>query len=85
MTERAAYRVNEFAKAIGVHRITVWRWIRAGDIPTIRLGQTTLIPAYVLTHGSARRVAQLSATSSIAKDYARNWHFKRNATDGNGL
>ncbi len=58
MTERAAYRVNEFAKAIGVHRITVWRWIKAGDIPIIRLGQTTLIPAYVLTNESARHTAQ---------------------------
>jgi excisionase family DNA binding protein len=40
--ERAWYSVAEVAQLLGVSRTTVWRWIRAGQLPARRMGPRTL-------------------------------------------
>lgn len=40
--------VETASRLLGVHHATVWRWIRAGRIPTVRLGHRVLIRRSVL-------------------------------------
>jgi excisionase family DNA binding protein len=40
--ERVWYSVAEVAQLLGVSRTTVWRWIRAGQLPARRIGPRTL-------------------------------------------
>ena len=42
---RAAYRVKEFAKALGVSERLVWRQIERGRIRSYKVGRCRLIPA----------------------------------------
>ncbi|HET8631883.1 MAG TPA: GAF domain-containing protein [Thermomicrobiales bacterium] len=39
--ERAYYSIAQAAALLGVSRVTVWRWIRAGRLPSARLGRRT--------------------------------------------
>src|ERR671935_2175918 len=39
--ERAFYSISDAAALLGVSRVSVWRWIRAGQIPVARLGHRT--------------------------------------------
>lgn len=38
----AYYTVQQAAAALGISRVTVWRWIRAGHLPAARLGHRTV-------------------------------------------
>jgi excisionase family DNA binding protein len=40
-----AYRLTDAAARLKVHRITLWRWIRDGKLPSFKIGSTTFIPA----------------------------------------
>lgn len=42
--ERLAYTVAEAAEALGVNRQFLYRQVRAGAVPSIRLGQRILVP-----------------------------------------
>jgi excisionase family DNA binding protein len=42
--EKLAYNVQEVAALLGLHRNTVRRLIRQGDIPAMRLGHRVLVP-----------------------------------------
>lgn len=42
---RTAYRISEVADTLGVHRDTVRRWARDGDIRVVAIAGTRLIPA----------------------------------------
>lgn len=42
---RTAYRIQEAAEAIGVHRTTIHRWIANGELESFTIGDTTFIPA----------------------------------------
>jgi excisionase family DNA binding protein len=61
---RGFLSVPEFARSIGVTEPTVHRWVRAGDLPCVRLGRLVLIPADALQRllekqmGSQRRTSQ---------------------------
>lgn len=35
---RLAYRLGDAAERLGVHRITVWRWVRDGKLPNFKIG-----------------------------------------------
>ena len=39
--ERSYYNISQAAAVLGVSRVSVWRWIRDGDLPAIRLGHRT--------------------------------------------
>jgi excisionase family DNA binding protein len=43
-----AYRLGDAAKRLGVSRVTLWRRIKDGQLPTYKLGSMTLIPANAL-------------------------------------
>lgn len=40
-TPRGFYSVTEAASLLGVNRVSVWRWIRAGHLPAAKLGHRT--------------------------------------------
>lgn len=42
--EKLAFTVSEAARAAGVSRPTVYRWIRIPDFPVARIGGCTRIP-----------------------------------------
>jgi excisionase family DNA binding protein len=42
--ERAAYTIAEFCEAYRVHRATVWRMIKAGELRSFTIGRRVLIP-----------------------------------------
>ena len=47
-TGERLYSVREVAQRMGCARITVWRAIRAGRIPAVRIGHDWRIPASAL-------------------------------------
>src|SRR3982750_2610480 len=40
--ERSYYSISQAAALLGVSRVSIWRWIRAGQLPVIRLGHRTV-------------------------------------------
>jgi PAS domain S-box-containing protein/excisionase family DNA binding protein len=55
--ERGYYSVSEAAAVLGVSRMSVWRWIRAGRLPAARIGPRTTriarpdLEAWLAQHG----------------------------------
>ena len=43
--EPRAYRVNDFIKAFGIGRTSVYRLIKDGKLPSVMIGGRRLIPA----------------------------------------
>lgn len=43
--ERILYKQSEFAKMVGVHKNTVYRWVESGRIKSIPVGSVRMIPA----------------------------------------
>jgi excisionase family DNA binding protein len=41
-SEREYYSIAAAAMLLGVHRVSVWRWVRAGRLPIVRLGHRTV-------------------------------------------
>src|SRR5581483_9405296 len=39
--ERAYYSITEAAQMLGVSRVSIWRWIREGRLPALRVGPRT--------------------------------------------
>ena len=38
---RSYYSISQAAELLGVSRVSIWRWIRAGHLPVVRLGHRT--------------------------------------------
>jgi excisionase family DNA binding protein len=38
---REYYSISQAAALLGVSRVSIWRWIRAGHLPVSRLGHRT--------------------------------------------
>src|SRR5688572_29788452 len=38
----AFYSISQAATLLGISRVTVWRWIRDGRLPVVRLGRRTI-------------------------------------------
>ena len=47
-TDRIAYTVAEVAALLGKHINTVYGWVRAGALPSERIGNTIYIPKWAL-------------------------------------
>lgn len=45
MTEHLAYSIKEAAAAISLSERTIWQMIKRGELPTVKVGGRTLIPA----------------------------------------
>ncbi len=45
---RLGYSPTEFAQAIGVHPNSVYKWLRSGQLPHLRLGRRYVITAVTL-------------------------------------
>lgn len=43
--ERKFYKQSEFASMLGIHRTTLWRWIKDGKIKTVVMGGNKMISA----------------------------------------
>jgi excisionase family DNA binding protein len=58
--ERPYYSVSQVAALLGVSRVSVWRWVRAGFLPAARLGHRTVriergdVERFLLRAGSAQ-------------------------------
>src|SRR5438552_11061253 len=39
---RSFYSVSQAAELLGVSRVSIWRWVRAGHLPVVRLGHRTV-------------------------------------------
>jgi excisionase family DNA binding protein len=50
--ERSYYSISQAAARLGVSRVSVWRWIRAGQLPVARLGHRTVR----IGHGDLERL-----------------------------
>lgn len=64
--ERLAYRVVEFAEAVGVSRWTIARLIERGEIATSRVGSVT-----VITADEGRRYLALHQTRASLRTQGR--------------
>jgi excisionase family DNA binding protein len=49
--------VEEAGRALGVSRSTVWRWIKRGDLPSVRRGGRRLVPATAVQTRTRRQRA----------------------------
>jgi excisionase family DNA binding protein len=58
--ERVYYNISQAAAAVGVSRVSIWRWINAGQLPVARLGHRT---ARILRDDLHRVVAQHTSSS----------------------
>jgi excisionase family DNA binding protein len=47
-TEKLAYTIQEAAQATGVHKATIWKRVKEGDLTTFKWCGRTLIRAEVL-------------------------------------
>ncbi|HEX2173430.1 MAG TPA: helix-turn-helix domain-containing protein, partial [Dehalococcoidia bacterium] len=41
LTDRDYLNISQAAALLGVSRVSIWRWIRAGHLPAARLGHRT--------------------------------------------
>jgi excisionase family DNA binding protein len=64
--ERLTLTINEAAKALGVGRHTLYEAVRAGKVPTIRMGRRVVIPKYALL--TFMGVPQSHATPALPND-----------------
>ena len=46
--ERATYTIEEVAEILGIGRSSAYQAVRAGDIPTIKVGRRLLVPRAAL-------------------------------------
>lgn len=58
MTERLAYRVNEFAEAIGVSRSKCYELIARREVPSIRIGGSVRVPVEAARAWMDRQIAE---------------------------
>lgn len=50
--------VPELARILGVSRVTVYRWVRSGQIPATKIGKTYVITDQVVTEILGKKASQ---------------------------
>lgn len=64
MADKLLYKVEEAAERIGIGRSTFYALIRSGQVETVKVGKSRLVPALALDEFVARvRTAQSPAAS----------------------
>jgi len=56
--ERLALRVSESAQALGISRSKAYQLIAAGDLPSVRIGNSVRVPVAELKRWFAERVGK---------------------------
>ena len=85
--ERLTLTVPETAKALGASSTSVWRWIKTGDLPSVRIGGRVFIPRDALRRRLEDHNAQLVGTTCGAKPSRiapESQHSASAATKGRG-
>ena len=62
MTERLAYRISEFAEALGVSRSKGYEIVASGEVPSIKVGGCRRVPVESARSYIARQLEEHSAT-----------------------
>jgi len=63
MSEQILVDIDEAAERLSIGRTTLYRLIRSGDIPTVRIGRSVRVPAQALERWAADRAhAETSET-----------------------
>ncbi|MGH2618101.1 MAG: helix-turn-helix domain-containing protein, partial [Thermomicrobiales bacterium] len=70
LDDRGYYNVSQAAALLGVSRVSIWRWIRDGHLPAVRLGQRT---TRIKRDDLERALSQITATGS------RSWVTRNKA------
>jgi excisionase family DNA binding protein len=65
--DRLAYRVAEFAEAIGVSRSKAYELVAAGVVPSIRVRAAVRVPADAARDWIARQLADRGVVSTEAR------------------
>src|SRR5690348_16009479 len=74
--ERDYYNISQAAALLGVSRVTLWRWVRAGQLPVWRLGHRTVrvkhadLQRLLREHPVARLRGPDQAAPAVAPDGA---------------
>jgi PAS domain S-box-containing protein/excisionase family DNA binding protein len=69
--------VSEAAKRLGVSRVTIWRWMRAGLLPAVRLGHRTVRLRSEDLESMVAQDNDHDALNSNPVDLAKTWHIVR--------
>jgi len=59
--DRAGLAPKEFAKMLGIGEATIYRWIKAGEVKTVRIGPRLLI----IPMGEVERLLKCEVAASI--------------------
>jgi len=78
---RSYYSISQAAELLGVSRVSIWRWVRAGHLPVVRLGHRTArikredlerLPMHIGPSGYRSRVVrETGANERVESDLAR--------------
>src|SRR5450432_508925 len=79
-SSRSYYSISQAAELLGVSRVSIWRWVRAGRLPIVRLGHRTTrikredlerLPTHIGPSGYRSRVVhELDPDMSLDSDAA---------------
>ncbi len=64
--DRLAYKVSEVAESLGISRARAYELVKAGEIPSVRLGGRVLVPA----DGLRRMLSGLPSDGDESKELA---------------
>lgn len=67
----AAYRPKGFAEALDVSERLVWRWIKRGQIRSLKVGRCRLIPASELARIVGEQPAQAVPSRPVSREAVR--------------
>lgn len=72
MADRGLVSTGQVAKALGVHRSTVWYWIRSGLLPHEKVGEHYGVrPKDVIKHVKVYKVEVKTKLSAKAADWEK--------------
>jgi excisionase family DNA binding protein len=61
--EREALNVKETAASLGASVASVWKWIREGELPSVKIGGRVFVPRHALR----RRLEQVRDEDELTK------------------
>jgi excisionase family DNA binding protein len=68
------YRIGAAAKKLNVNRITVWRWVKDGKLPSFKIGSLTFIPGEALQPRMQPSCAEPEPYAAVRSNPVANAH-----------